>query len=132
MRIRPVHRLILPLARAILFVILGNVIFIALIVGVQGDTAIVAQRIRSAFDTGELGTSDYRRFDARRGYFQHNDCLVLQMLVNRDPSRWRRAVVPTVYSNPTYNHWCETLRELVVERIEEHSDVVLIDRAPRD
>ena len=118
MRIRPVHRLILPLARAILFVILGNVIFIALIVVVQGDTAIVAQRIRSAFDTGELGTSDYRRFDARRGYFQHNDCLVLQMLVNRDPSRWRRAVVPTVYSNPTYNHWCETLRELVVERID--------------
>lgn len=73
----------------------------------------VERRIQTAFAAGELGDADYLPFDARRGWHQYNDCLLLQLLSNEDPSRIQRALAPTIYTNSVEDRRCALLRALV-------------------
>ena len=94
------------------------------------DPAVIAARIRTAYEMGELGTVSYLRFDTRRGYFQHNDCLVLEMLSGRHPSRLERALAPRTYVRKGEHNPCVLLRELVVERVDP-ATLELADRFTR-
>ncbi|MEP6995887.1 MAG: hypothetical protein ABI968_15290, partial [Acidobacteriota bacterium] len=114
-------RLFVTLALGLGTVLVANLLFLALMVAAQTDPRVIAERVRAAFEAGELGTSDYRRFDTRRGYFQHNDCLILQMLTNEDSSRLERALAPNVYANARRNKWCAGLRALVVEGVDRNT-----------
>ena len=108
-----------PLARALGITVLGNLLFLALMVAAQGDPRVIITRVRTAFATGELGTKDFLRFDARRGWFQYNDCIVLQMLTNQDPSRFERALAPKVfYKSEAWEDQCAVLRALVEEGVD--------------
>src|SRR5688500_7371781 len=68
-----------PFARAFGTTLLANSLFLVLAVVVPADPGVVANRVRTAFETGELGTADYLPFDSRRGWHQYNDCITLQM-----------------------------------------------------
>ena len=82
---------------------------------------VIAARVRSAFATGDLGAEDYYRFDSRRGYMQYNDCLVLQMLSNPEPSRPERALAPKLFHNDAWVGQCSLLRELIEEKVDPKS-----------
>src|SRR5262245_54879627 len=86
-----------PLGRALAAVLLANLAFLALNFAVQGDPCAIRLRIRSAYASDDLRTRDFLWRDARRGWFQFDDCCALQMLINEDPSRLRRALAPVVY-----------------------------------
>ncbi len=76
----------------------------------------IAERVRQAFASGELGESDYLRYDANRGSHQYNDCNILQMMSNPDASRAGRAWGPWIhYRNSSASDACATLRALVVD-----------------
>ncbi|MGE5276667.1 MAG: hypothetical protein ACM3SU_06715 [Acidobacteriota bacterium] len=107
-----------PIARGIAVVGLANLLFLALMVFAPGDPGLMAARIRTAYATGELGTISYLWFDTRRGVFQHNDCLVLEMLSNRHSSTLERALAPRTYVTEEEHNPCILLRALVVERVE--------------
>jgi hypothetical protein len=97
-------------------VVLANLVFLGLRLAVQVDPDVIATRIRKAFETNDLTDQDYLPFDARRGYFQRNDCVVLQMLANRNPSRLDAALAPTVFSeNDMLRRHCAVLRSLLLE-----------------
>jgi hypothetical protein len=106
-----------PSGRAVVIVILANVLFLALRYAAPGDPDVVAHRVRTAFATGDLGLPDYRPLDTRRGWHQYNDCNVLQMLSNRDSSRTKRALGPIIYrTDQEFRHACPALYALVVQR----------------
>jgi hypothetical protein len=108
-----------PLVRALGLTVVGNLLFLALMVTAQGDSEVIVSRVRTAFATGELGIKDYLQFDARRGWFQYNDCNVLQMLTNQHASRLERALAPKVfYKNEEWEDQCAVLRALVVEGVD--------------
>jgi hypothetical protein len=90
----------------------------------------MAVRVQKAYETGELGTVSYRWFDTRRGVFQHNDCLVLEMLSNRHFSTLERALAPRTYVTEDNHNPCALLRALVVERVDP-TTLILADRFTR-
>lgn len=104
-----------PFAWAIGISILANVIFLGLMVFTQGDSNVIAGRIKNAFEQGELVQEDYLYFDARRGFHQYNDCNVLQMIVNGGQSRIERALSPKIFNNnKEWINQCAVLYDLVV------------------
>ena len=124
---RPLRR---SLGRGLAVVAFANVLFLALMVAAPGDPRVVATRVQTAYETGELGTLSYLRYDTRRGYFQHNDCLILQMLSNQHSSMLERAVAPKVYIKATDHNPCAVLRAMVVERVDPKT-LLLADRYTR-
>jgi len=118
------------LGRGLAAVTFANLLFLALMVAAPGPPRVVANRIRTAYETGELGTLSYLRYDTRRGYFQHNDCLILQMLSNQHSSMLERALAPKVYVKTTDHNPCAVLRAMVVERVDPKT-LLLADRFTR-
>lgn len=99
--------------------VLANILFLVLIVAAPINPDRVAGRIRTAFETGELGLADYLPFDSRRGWHQYNDCMVLQMLSNKDTSRMHSALAPVVYgTDEEMNGSCAVLHALVMEEVD--------------
>jgi hypothetical protein len=108
-----------PLARALGLTIFANLLFLVLMIAAQGAPGVIVTRVRTAFANGELGIKDYLQFDTRRGWFQYNDCNVLQMLTNQHASRLERALAPKVfYKNEDWEDQCAVLRALVVEGVD--------------
>jgi hypothetical protein len=104
------------ISRAVLVVLVLNCGFLFLVLFVPIDSPTIRHRIRAAFETGDLGFEDYRLFDSRRGFFQYNDCNVLQMIANRNPSRVARALSPIVYSaNDDWTNQCAVLHRVTLE-----------------
>jgi hypothetical protein len=102
--------------RAVLVVFIWNCGFLFLVLFVPVDSPTIRHRIRAAFETGDLGFRDYLLFDSRRGFFQYNDCNVLQMIVNRNPSRVARAISPIVYSaNDDWTNQCVVLHRVTLD-----------------
>jgi hypothetical protein len=104
------------LARALGVVALENLLFLALMVTAPGNRNMIADRIRTAFETGELVLKDFLLFDMRRGFMQYNDCAVLQMLFNERSSLLESALAPTLYKD--WGDQCALLRSLVVEQVD--------------
>jgi len=104
------------LGRILTVILLANLVFFGLVVAVQNEPSTMAARIRTAFQSGELGIKDYLLFDRRRGWHQYNDCTVLQMISNRDSSRLARALAPRIYyRNADWTNQCAVLRGLIVD-----------------
>ncbi len=107
------------LARVIAAVVLCNLAFFGLKYLSAGDPALVAARVHSAFESGELVLNDYLSADTRRGMHQYNDCNVLQMLSNPDADRLKRALAPVIYRfDPDFNAACPVLYGVVVAGVE--------------
>lgn len=104
------------IARAVLAVLVLNGLFLLLIVLPLDDPSTTRHRIRAAFETGDLGFDDFLLFDSRRGFFQYNDCNVLQMIANSNPSRLSGALSPIVYSaNHDWTDQCAVLHRVAAE-----------------
>jgi hypothetical protein len=102
--------------------VLSNLVFLALLAAMPVNPSRIADRVRTAFETGELGTSDYLPRDWRRGWHQYNDCVVLQMLSNENLSRIDGALAPVIYvTNEDWSGQCATLRQLVMEDVDRKS-----------
>ncbi len=72
------------------------------------------QRIKSQFIANQLVASDWPGLDAHRGFDQYNDCMVLQMIADRQGDILPRSVVPKVFvTTDEYSDVCDTLRQLV-------------------
>ncbi len=85
----------------------------------QGDPCVILSRVRAAFDAGELRTRDFLWRDARRGWFQFDDCNALQMLTNQGSSRLERALSPKVFQeNEDWEGQCRVLRFLAEEWVD--------------
>jgi hypothetical protein len=119
-----------PVARGIFVVAFASLLFFTLTTLAPGDPELMAARVRKAYETGELGTVSYRWFDVERGVFQHNDCLVLEMLSNRHSSTLERALAPRTYVTAENHNPCVLLRALVVERVDP-ATLLLADRFTR-
>jgi hypothetical protein len=97
-------------------VILANLLFVLLVFTAPIDPQTVADRVRSGFASGDLVVDDYLTLDNRRGTHQYNDCLVLQMLSNPEPSRLQRALAPIIYkADPMFDASCPVLHAIVVQ-----------------
>jgi hypothetical protein len=108
-----------PFVRAFAVVVLANLFFLALMYLAQGDRCVILSRVQTAFDTGELATRDFRWKDSRRGWFQFDDCNALQMLINEDSPRLRRALAPLVFQeNEDWEGQCRVLRYLAGEWVD--------------
>ncbi|MGE5276674.1 MAG: hypothetical protein ACM3SU_06750 [Acidobacteriota bacterium] len=108
-----------PFGRALVVVALANLLFLALVYLAQGDRCAVLSRVQSAFETGELTTRDFLYLDHRRGWFQFDDCNALQMLINEDSPRLRRALAPRVFQeNEDWEGQCRVLRYLASEWVD--------------
>ena len=102
--------------------VLANLLFSMLMIAVQGNQSLIIDRIRSAFTSGDLGITNRLFFDSRRGWHQYNDCNVLQMLANDEPSRLNRAFAPKIYyANEKRNSQCAVLRALFVEGVDRNT-----------
>ena len=105
------------IARTLGVIAIANVLFVVLLLAAPHDPDRVAARIATAFATGDLGTVEYRRGDIRRGWHQYNDCTVLQMLSDRDPSRVAQSFAPRMAflrADPEANYSCGALRAIAV------------------
>ncbi len=116
--------------RGLAVVVLANFLFLLLVLVAQGDRCVSLSRVQSAFETGDLQTKDFLWFDARRGFFQFNDCNVLQMVTNEDSSLRNRALAPRVFlENADWEGQCRVLRALTSEWV--HPDSLLSMRYSR-
>ncbi len=102
--------------RAVVLVAALNACFLALALWtatLPRDPLIA--RVKEAFASGELVDADYLPLDSRRGFHQYNDCVILQMITNRDRHIWANAVAPLVYveNMETWEDQCATLHRLV-------------------
>jgi len=102
--------------RAVVLVAALNACFLALALWtatLPRDPLIA--RVKEAFASGELVDTDYLPLDSRRGFHQYNDCVILQMITNRDRHIWANAVAPLVYveNMETWEDQCATLHRLV-------------------
>lgn len=97
-------------------VLLLNAVFLGLaIVTAWLPRERFRERVREAFEAGELMDQDYIRFDARRGHHQYVECRILQMLTNERTPSVAEAVAPWLHvRDSTYTGYCRTLHELVV------------------
>jgi hypothetical protein len=94
----------------------ANSLFFAFSVLAVGDTEVIEKRVRTAFETGELGLKDYLPYNNRLGWHQYNDCNVLQMLSNPDSTRLKKALAPIIYkADPQFNRACPVLFAIVME-----------------
>jgi hypothetical protein len=108
----------------------ANTVFFVLLLSMPTNQEQIANDVRLAFATGDLGTEDYLPFDPHRGWHQYNDCVVLQMLANDDPSRIKRALAPLVYvTNDDWSEQCVTLYRLLVEQVDK--DTLIASRYAR-
>jgi hypothetical protein len=97
-----------------LLILLANAIFLVFTLAGYLTPAPVSERIITAFAQGELVNQDYLRFDSRRGFHQYNDCMILQMLYNRNPRIPALALAPTGYfSSDREIGQCQLLYALV-------------------
>ena len=119
-----------PVARGIGAVAAANLLFFGLMTLAPAAPDVIAARVRSAFATGELGTPSYRWFDVRRGVFQHNDCLVLEMLTDRRSSSLERALAPRTYVTEDEHGPCVMLQMLIVQRVDP-ATLILADHFTR-
>jgi len=104
------------ISRATLVVLILNGLFLLLLVAAQDDGTTARHRVRAAFASGDLGFNDYLLFDSRRGFFQYNDCNVLQMIANSNPSRMAQAISPLVYAaNDDWTDQCAVLHRVTAE-----------------
>ena len=103
------------IANAAAVVLLANVLFCALVVATPGEPAVVADRIRAAFHAGDLDSVDYLPANARRGWHQYNDCIILQMIANSGQSPLARGLAPTTFHVPEHTVSCRLLRALMLE-----------------
>jgi hypothetical protein len=107
------------LGRVFAVTLLANLAFFGLVLAAQSEPSTMAARIRTAFQSGDLGIKDYLPFDRRRGWHQYNDCTVLQMISNQDPSRLARALAPRIYyQNADWTNQCAVLRSLTVDGLD--------------
>ena len=106
----------LTLLKIVGIALLMNLFFLMLMIAMPVNSSLIADRIRIAFETGELGTVDYLPFDSRRGWHQYNDCVILQMLANEESSRINRALAPIIYvaNDDDWSNLCATLQLLVM------------------
>jgi hypothetical protein len=106
-----------PWIHAAAAVLLANAGFLLLALWVaQRDRAPLENRIVRAFAAGDLIENDWPWLDRRRGFNQYDDCSALQMLSNRDTSRWAAAVGPLIHNRSKgETERCATLRALVTE-----------------
>ncbi len=96
---------------AVLGLNLGFLLFGLLVANFPRDA--LEEQVRGAFATDELIEEDWRRRDRRRGHNQYNDCLILQMALNRDPSVLREVVGPNLYLREGWYEQCRTLSDIV-------------------
>jgi len=108
-------QLLIIILRALAVTVTANVLFFALAVAATFlPHEIMAERVRQAFASGDLGFQDYRFFDSVRGFNQYNDCAVLQMVTNDTHHRLADAVGPVHYlSNVRGDAQCRTLLDVV-------------------
>jgi hypothetical protein len=100
-------------------VLAANALFLALVYLAAGHSALIVQRTRQAFESGQLGFVDYLLFDRQRGYMQYDDCNIMQMLANENPSRLHQALSPIVYTaNEDWTDQCAVLHALLVRGAE--------------
>lgn len=99
-------------ARAVAVLLIANASFLVSSLAPLVDTETVVRRVQRAFASGELTDSDYLPWDSRRGWHQYNDCVLLQLIANDNPSRVDRALAPTLYSHPDDDRTCQLLRDL--------------------
>jgi hypothetical protein len=102
--------------RTAVVVAAANGLFLALVYLASGHSSLIVQRAREAFADGQLGLADYPLFDRQRGYMQYDDCNIVQMLSNKNPSRLHQALSPIVYTQ--HQDWieqCAVLHALLVE-----------------
>jgi len=72
-------------------------------------------RVREAFESGELIQEDWAPFDSRRGSNQYDECLVFQMITNLGDTPLRQAAGPIVHSpDVAGSDQCRTLYRIVV------------------
>jgi hypothetical protein len=96
--------------------IVVNFVFFLLMFGLPANQKQITDKVRLAFTSGDLVVEDYLPFDARRGWHQYNDCVVLQILANEDTSRLKRALAPLIYvANDDWSDQCATLQRLLEE-----------------
>lgn len=108
-----------PLVWSVATALLLNLLFLGLMLLAVGNPTVIAERVRAAFVTHELGLVDYLPGDSRRGWHQYNDCNVLQMLSNPHSSRLEQAVAPTIFkADEEFNHACPVLRALIVDNVD--------------
>jgi hypothetical protein len=97
-------------------VLLANCAFVLTAYITPVDHSVIRERVRYAFETGELGFRDFVYFN-RAGYNQFSDCNILQMLANPSASRLDRALSPVMYTDGSgTNDQCWVLYRAVVER----------------
>lgn len=93
-----------------------NILF--LVVGMLAATLPrepLRDRVRGAFESGELVQEDYPRFDSRRGSHQYDECLILQMVTNPVDAPLRQAAGPIVHTvDMDGSDQCRTLYRLLV------------------
>jgi hypothetical protein len=90
-----------------------NAVFI---LGLRWQAALptepLRERVRQAFASAALVQEDWLRWDSRRGYNQYNDCLILQMMINKD-HLLQKAFGPVLYvKDDTWSDYCQTLFDL--------------------
>jgi len=105
------------IARTLGVIAIANVLFVALLLVAPHDPDRVATRISTAFATGDLSTVEYPKADIRRGWHQYNDCSVLQMLSDRDPSRIAQSLAPRMSflrTDADGNYSCGALRAIAL------------------
>lgn len=80
--------------------------------------APLLENIRHAYATEELTDKDHLMLDARRGYNQFNDCMILEMAISHPADRLHDAVSPSYFvfndngaARRGENSICGTLRE---------------------
>jgi hypothetical protein len=107
------------LARGFAVIVLANLLFLALMLIGQINHDLIIARVRAAFKSGDLGDVDFLWFATHRGWFQYNDCNVLQMLANQDAPRLQLALAPKVFfANEDWKDQCAVLRALTVRDVD--------------
>jgi hypothetical protein len=106
-----------PWLHAFVLLLILNIGFLGLLFSSNlMPRAVMTERIRHAFITGELTEQDYLPYDLRRGFHQYNDCNILQMISNPDHSSIERVLGPLLYlADSSVTEVCLTLRELIME-----------------
>jgi hypothetical protein len=108
--------------RGLAVIVVANLFFFAAMLVTQPRREVIIPRIRAAFETGELGNSDFLWFRTRRGWFQYNDCNVLQMLANDNATRLQYALAPTIfYANEDWTDQCVVLRRVYLDGVDPSS-----------
>jgi len=104
------------LRAAVVVLVLNGLFLLLVVLAVPDEPSATRARVRAAFKTSDLAHEDYLLFDSRRGFFQYNDCNVLQMIANAGSSRLERAISPVVYSaNGDWTDQCAVLDRAIAQ-----------------